>query len=170
MKARTLWLSIGGAVVLSALMIAGAYAGPTDVTQIQELEKRFAAAVEAKDVNAIMANYIPGEDLHVFDVIPPREYKGADAYKKDWAGVLEVCKDAPKVEISDIVVNAGSKYAFGHNIQHFTCTDAKGNKLDMTLRVTDGYEKINGKWLIAHEHISVPVDITTAKADLSSKP
>jgi len=36
--------------------------------------------------------------------------------------------------------------------------------------VTDIYRKINGKWLIIHEHISVPVDLTTNKADLAAKP
>jgi ketosteroid isomerase-like protein len=38
------------------------------------------------------------------------------------------------------------------------------------LRATDIYRKVNGKWLIEHEHYSVPVDLTTAKADLTSKP
>jgi len=30
--------------------------------------------------------------------------------------------------------------------------------------------KIKGKWLIVQEHVSVPVDLATAKADLNSKP
>jgi ketosteroid isomerase-like protein len=38
------------------------------------------------------------------------------------------------------------------------------------VRVTDGYRKIAGKWLIALEHISVPVDLKTGKASLSAKP
>ncbi|PYV22614.1 MAG: DUF4440 domain-containing protein, partial [Acidobacteria bacterium] len=29
---------------------------------------------------------------------------------------------------------------------------------------------IGGKWLITHEHVSVPVDFASGKADLSSKP
>ena len=39
-----------------------------------------------------------------------------------------------------------------------------------TARVTDGYRKINGKWLITLEHVSVPVDLETGKADINSKP
>ena len=42
--------------------------------------------------------------------------------------------------------------------------------IDMTLRVTDVLRKIKGKWLIVHEHDSVPVDVATGKADLTSKP
>ena len=36
-----------------------------------------------------------------------------------------------------------------------------GKTLDLTVRVTDVYRKIGGKWLIVHERVSVPVDLTT---------
>jgi ketosteroid isomerase-like protein len=39
----------------------------------------------AKDVPAIMKGYAPGSELFVFDVTPPRQYVGFEAYKKDWA-------------------------------------------------------------------------------------
>ena len=42
--------------------------------------------------------------------------------------------------------------------------------MDLTVRVTDVYKKIKGKWLIVHEHVSVPVDLDTDKPDLQSKP
>jgi ketosteroid isomerase-like protein len=38
------------------------------------------------------------------------------------------------------------------------------------VRVTDVYKKINGNWLVIHEHVSVPVDLDTGKPDLTSKP
>jgi hypothetical protein len=46
----------------------------------------------------------------------------------------------------------------------------EGSKFNFTVRVTDCYRKINGKWLITLEHISVPVDMNTGKPDLASKP
>ena len=76
-----------------------------------------------------MANYIPGDSLVVFDLVPPRQYTGDEAYKKDWAGVFAGCADSPKFEISDLDITADSKLAFSHSIQHFSCTDAKGNKM-----------------------------------------
>jgi ketosteroid isomerase-like protein len=36
--------------------------------------------------------------------------------------------------------------------------------------VTDVLQKTNGRWLIIHEHASVPVDLATGKGDLLSKP
>jgi len=37
-------------------------------------------------------------------------------------------------------------------------------------RVTDCLKKINGVWLIAHSHVSFPVDTRTGEADMQSKP
>ena len=46
----------------------------------------------------------------------------------------------------------------------------KDQPIELVVRVTDGYRKVDGNWLIAHEHVSVPVDVTTGKPDLMSKP
>jgi hypothetical protein len=35
---------------------------------------------------------------------------------------------------------------------------------------SNGYRKVNGKWLISREHVSVPADLATGKAKLTSKP
>jgi len=164
-------ISIALAVVLTISCGATpARAGATDDAEIKALEARFVKALEAKDVDAIMANYVPGDSLVVFDVLPPRQYVGSDAYKKDWQGFLGSCAGPVRVELSDLSVTADGKLGYGHNIQRLTCSTANGTVQDFTTRVTDGYEKRDGKWLIAHEHVSVPVDLATGKADLSSKP
>ena len=164
-------IAVGLSVATFAAMLALANpARADDKAEIDALEKRVGAGIEAKNADAIMANYVPGDSLLVFDIIPPRQYTGWDAYKKDWTGFLNGCADSPKFDISDLDITADSKLAFSHSIQHLSCTDAKGNKMDMTLRVSDAYRKIKGKWLIVHEHVSAPVDLATGKADLTSKP
>ena len=44
--------------------------------------------------------------------------------------------------------------------------------MDMTVRLTDVYRKVDGKWLIVQEHVSVPIDFSSGKPvpDLMSKP
>jgi ketosteroid isomerase-like protein len=59
---------------------------------------------------------------------------------------------------------------FSYSFQHVTGTDPQGHPVDRTVRVTDGYRKIGGNWLIVLEHISVPVDLKTDKPALTSKP
>jgi ketosteroid isomerase-like protein len=138
--------------------------------EIRMLQSRRDAAVKAKDVDAIMANYMNSGKLVVFDLIPPRQYTGWNSYKKNWQDFLAQCKDAPTWDTTDLHTMGGAGYGFSHSIVHMACTDQKGVKMDMVLRVTDCYANFGGKWLIAHEHISVPVDPATGKADLQSKP
>jgi ketosteroid isomerase-like protein len=164
-------IAVGLAVASFGVMLALAnVARADDKADIAALEKRVAAGIEAKDADAVMANYIPGDSLIVFDLVPPRQYTGNEAYKKDWAGVFAGCADSPKFELSDLDITSDGKLAFSHSIQHFSCTDPKGNKLDMTMRATDAYRKVKGKWVIVHEHLSAPIDLATGKADLTSKP
>lgn len=137
---------------------------------IKALEERFVAAFTAKDVDAIMKVYAPGQALVVFDVVPPRQYDGAAAYRKDWQTFLGSFDGPIAVELTDLDIGADRNLAYSHSIQRVTGTDKQGKKLDLTVRVTDVYQKIGGQWRIVHEHVSVPVALDTGKPDLSSKP
>jgi uncharacterized protein (TIGR02246 family) len=141
-----------------------------DEAAIRALEDKFAAAFNAGDVDAMMKNYIPGESLVVFDVVPPRQHLGADAYRKAWMGFFTHFGGRPKIAITDLAITVDGNLGFSHSIQHVTGTDAQGHPVDRTVRVTDGYRKIDGNWLIVLEHVSVPVDLKTGKPDFTSKP
>jgi len=143
-----------------------------DEQEIRALEDQFAAAANAKDVDAIMKVYIPGNDLFVFDVGVPRQHVGWDDYKKDWHDFLAMLPGPIKFTVSDLSVMSDGKIAYGHNIQHLSGTMTDGSPADMTVRVTDVYRKIDGKWLIAQEHVSVPIDFSSGKPmpDMMSKP
>jgi uncharacterized protein (TIGR02246 family) len=138
---------------------------------IRALMDRFAAGMKAKDVNQIMSIYSPGKDLVVFDVIPPRQYVGAEAYRKDFedlfkifAGPVDTC------EINDLAIVVDKKMAYSHSIQHIIFTDNEGKKTEFNVRVTDVFQKSGRKWMIVHEHVSWPVDPMTGKADMMSRP
>jgi ketosteroid isomerase-like protein len=147
-----------------------AAAATDDEAAIRALEDRFAAAFNAGDVDGIMKVYVPDESLVVFDVVPPRQYVGANAYRKDWVEFFGMLKGPPKFDITDLSITADGNLGFGHSIQRVRGMDPKGQPIDLTVRVTDAYRKIGGNWLIVHEHVSVPVDLETGKPDLSSKP
>lgn len=140
-----------------------------DQAAIRALEDKFMAAFNAKDANAIMALYSSGDDLVVFDVAPPRQYTGWTAYKKDWEDVFAAYPGPAQFQLTDLAVTVGGDVAYGHSIQSGTFTDKNGKKVSMTVRVTDGYKKVNGQWLIAHEHVSIPVDLATMKGIPDSK-
>lgn len=140
-----------------------------DKAKIEALYQTYLKAFNAKDVNAIMACYSP-KDLYVFDAIPPRAYPSWDAYKKDWEGLFTAFPGPVSYSMSEVSITVVGSLAYAHNIQTGYFTDKNGSRLDAAVRVTDVLRKINGKWLIVHEHVSVPVDLMTGKADLLSKP
>jgi len=149
-----------------------AQAQTKDEQEIRALEDRFAAAFNAKDLDTIMKVYVPGNDLFVFDVGVPRQHVGWDDYKKDWQDFLATFSGPMTFTISDLSVDSDGKIAYGHSIQHLSGKATDGSMIDITVRVTDVYRKIDGKWLIVQEHVSVPIDFSSGKPvpDLMSKP
>ena len=164
-------MSAAGAALLAATLAWPAFAAPapSDKAQIEGLEKQFAAAVQAKDAAKIMAFYAP-DGLFVFDLVPPRQYVGQAAYKKDWEDVFAGTVGPVQFSVSDLAVTAVGSVAYSHSIQDIRFTGKNGKANSLVVRVTDVYRKMGGKWLIVQEHVSVPVDLDTGKPDLQSKP
>jgi ketosteroid isomerase-like protein len=155
--------------VAFSVMPATGQSKSEDEAKIEALNASLTAAVNAEDVNAIMKVYVPDESLVIFDIIPPRQYLGAKAFRKDWEDFLTLFKGPLKYEISDLHIEADGTLGYSHSIQRVKGTDTKGQPVDLTWRDTAAYRKIDGKWLIVHEHGSVPVDLATGKPDLMSK-
>lgn len=161
------------AFLVSVIATAGfaplaATAGPADDAQVQALEASFAAAVIAKDLDSLMKAYSP--DIFVFDLVPPRQYVGAAAYRDDWKSFFAGFAGPIKFKITDLVASTHGTFGYSHSIQRVSGMDPKGSAVDITVRVTDVYRKVGGAWLIVQEHVSVPVNLDTGKADLASKP
>ena len=170
MKTSTLFLSACGMVTAILLQTTAACAQASDEAQIRALEDSFAAGVRAKDLDAIMRVYVPDQTLFVFDVVPPRQYVGAAAYRKDWEEFLNDIDGPINFEITDLAVMAEGNLGYSHSIQHVSGKNKKGDVLDLTVRVTDAYRKIEGHWLVTMENVSVPVNLDTGEPDLKSRP
>jgi ketosteroid isomerase-like protein len=163
--------AIGLLIALCALCAARlAHPATDEKATIETLEQQFIKAFNAKDVNAIMAIYAPGDQLFVFDVVPPRQYPSWEAYKKDWEALFAAYPGPIANTMTDLSITVVGPVAYARHVEdgHFTRKDGTG--VELVVRVTDVFRKLNGKWLIVQEHISFPVDIDSGKADLLSKP
>jgi uncharacterized protein (TIGR02246 family) len=134
-----------GVLLLGAALAwpAVAPAASSDEAQIQALEKQFAAAVQAKDVAKVMAVYAP-EGLFVFDLVPPRQYVGQAAYRKDWENVFAGTVGPVKFSVSDLAVTVVGTVAYGHSIQSISWTGKNGKSTGAVVRTTDVYRKMGG--------------------------
>lgn len=162
--------ALAGVGVLTMLYAVGVRASADDKGEITGVEQRVMEGFKAKDVDKIMSCYVPDESLFVFDVVPPREYVGAKAYRKDWEDLFAQFPGPAEADISDLKVSVQGAIGYAHLIVHSVLTDKDGKKTEANVRTTDVFRKTGGKWLIVHEHNSVPVDLATGKAALMSKP
>jgi ketosteroid isomerase-like protein len=142
----------------------------SDEAEIRAMEAATMKGFAARDLDNALAAYVQDNTLFIFDAAPPRQYVGIKAWRADNENFLALFQGPLTAEMSDLSVTTNGKLGFGHNIQRFAGTGKDGKPLDLTIRVTDSYKKINGKWMIVEEHLSFPVDLVTGKGDLSSKP
>lgn len=159
-------LVVACAAVL-AIVTLPAPAQTSDKAAIQAVYKQFNDAFTKKDVNGIMAVYAP--DVFVFDVIPPRQYVGAEAYRKDWEDTLASMPGPVTSNVDQLDITVVGPVAYTHYVVDGTLTDKDGKPMHLVVRSTDVLRKIRGKWLIVQEHNSFPVDLTTGQADMESK-
>ena len=139
-----------------------------DEVQIGKLMDDRIEAVRTKDVKASMSNLAP--DVLLFDVVNPLQQVGSDASRSRAAEWFSSFEGPIGYEIRDLGITAGDDVAFAHGLSHVSATTKNGGELDMWWRTTVCFSKVEGKWLVVHEHNSVPFDVESGKASLGLKP
>ena len=116
-----------------------------------------------KDLDAIMALYARGPRLFIFDVVgPPGTHRGWDQYREAFKQMFAAISGPLRFTLSDLDVEVTGDIGYGRSLQRVSGIHAKDRKpFDYTVRVTDVYRKIDGKWQIVQEHVSLPIDRDT---------
>src|SRR3989449_3813378 len=83
---------------------------------IRALYQGYMEAFNKKDVAKIMSFFVPGSDLFVFDVTPPRQHVGWADYKKDWEDLFAAFPGPLHQELSDLSVTTGGALAVSHYV------------------------------------------------------
>lgn len=107
-------------------------------------------AIRNLDMDGVLANHT--DDILMFDIPEPLQNKGMDEYKATWDLFFKFFKEGSVWEPREININAGDTTAYATLI--IKCGDTAEKAFDV--RVTMGFRNIDGRWLIAHEHHSVP--------------
>jgi uncharacterized protein (TIGR02246 family) len=126
----------------------------TDELAIRELVENWAAAVRAKDLDGILANH--SADILMFDVPMPLASKGIDAYRKTWDLFFSWADDPVVFAINEMDVTAGDDVAYVTALMRCSGTEKSGEKIKLDFRLTMGLSKLDGKWVVMHEHHSIP--------------
>lgn len=134
----------------------------TDEVQIRLLLDEFRNLLQAKDSSRIMSLYSP--EVVVFDLPPPLQRLGSREYGKAVLEWFNSYRGPIAFEIRDLSIAVGADVAFSHSLIRTSGTMKSGQDIDRWQRWTLGLCKIGGKWLITHEHVSLPVDQKSGNA------
>ena len=121
---------------------------------VRNVVESWAAAVRRKDYEGILKNH--SSDIVMFDVPPPFQSKGIEAYKKTWDLFFSCSGDPVVFDITAMTTFADSNVAFVIATMHCTEPGPLGERTELEFRLTIGLQKVDGQWTIMHEHHSVP--------------
>jgi ketosteroid isomerase-like protein len=122
-------------------------------SQIRTLIENWAAAVRNRNIDAILAHH--SEDMVMYDVPPPFQSIGIEAYRDTWDIFFKYTKSGV-FDILELNIIAGEDVAFGY--ANMKCSDKSdsGDFVELPFRLTIGLKKIDNQWIIVHEHHSIP--------------
>ena len=114
-------------------------------------------AVCAKDLDRIMSHY--AAEFCVFNVKPPFQIRGAAEWRRVWETSLAHFPSSFGMETRDVVITMTGELAVAHYLARFTGLPGE----PFWFRVTAVYRRDGGRWVIVHEHSSVPFDPETLR-------
>ena len=121
--------------------------------QIRVQIEAWTDAVRRHDMPGILAHH--AEDIVMFDLPPPLQVRGMEAYSKTWDLFFEYHKPSQAFDIEELAIAAGDDVAFAFGIMRCGAGSRPGG---FPFRLTIGLRKINGDWCITHEHHSLPAN------------
>lgn len=131
-------------------------------SEIRALIDGQSAAMRTKDIDRLMTFYT--SDVAYFDVVPPLQYSGAAALRGRFLEWFDGWEGPIGMEIRDLKILASGDLAVVHWFNRASGTLKNGQEVGSWVRVTSCCQRSNHGWLIAHEHVSWPVDPQSGSA------
>jgi uncharacterized protein (TIGR02246 family) len=136
--------------------------------KIRQLIDGFQRAIRAKDLSGVLSVYAP--DIVSFDLVPPMQHVGIAAYRRPWEETFASFEGRIGYEVSDLSITAADDVAFSHSLNQMSGIIKGGQTTSVWVRWTACFRKLDGRWLITHEQVSVPIDMESGRALLDLEP
>jgi ketosteroid isomerase-like protein len=137
-------------------------------TEIGQLLNSQSEAMAAKDIDRLMSHYSP--DVVYFDVVPPLQFVGTSALRTRFLQWFESWEGAFAMEVRDRKIVAGADVAVASRFSRAVGTLKGGRQIGSWVRASSCWLRSDGGWLIAHEHVSWPVDPATGQGVMGLVP
>jgi ketosteroid isomerase-like protein len=131
-------------------------------SEIRALLDSRSEGIWMKDIDRLMSFYSP--DIVYFDLVPGLRYTGAAALRRRFLEWFDAYNGSIGQEIRDLNILASGDIAVAHMLIRASGTLKHGREVGFWVRATSSCEWSNQRWLITHEHISLPVDLESGSA------
>src|SRR5262249_24213372 len=101
----------------------------TDEETIRGIVENWARAVRTKNIDGILAHHSP--DVLMFDVPPPLQSKGIEAYKKTWDLFFSWSRDPVVFDFTTMNITSGSDVAFVTALMRCSGTEVNGERIEL---------------------------------------
>ena len=123
--------------------------GPNDEAEIRRLLENWAMTTRTNRKDEVLARHLP--DVLIYDVLAPMKYQGAAAYRASWGDW--------QPETPNEGVTAGQDVAFANAFILCGGVMPDGHAFEDRVRATFCLTKNSGAWMVAHQHISKPIQL-----------
>jgi ketosteroid isomerase-like protein len=113
--------------------------------------------MSAKDLDRLMSLY--SDDIVYFDLVPPLQYAGSAALRERFSEWFDGWMGSIGMELRDVSISMGGDFAAACMLLRASGTRTGGVEVGYWVRVTNCFRRSSDRWLITHEHVSLPVDL-----------
>jgi len=140
----------------------------TDEAGIRAQVDALVHAIRGRDLEGVMAVFAP--NVVSFDIGPPLRHGGGDEFRPHWQAMFAAWKGGIDFEAHELDIAVGGDVAFSHSLNRTAGTAADGHRAERWLRWTACWRRFDRRWLIVHEHVSVPADLRSGTALFDLRP
>jgi ketosteroid isomerase-like protein len=137
-------------------------------SDVRALLASWSEAARLKDIDRLMSLY--SSDIVYFDVVPPLKFNGSAAVRSNFLRWFDGWKSLIGLEIRDLNILASGDIAAAHMLVRASGTLKDGREVGYWVRATVCCQRSDNRWLITHEHISLPVDFKSGRAVMDAMP
>ena len=128
----------------------------TAESEVRAVLNGWAAATRQSRKDDILKNH--AANLVVFDVLPPMKYESAESYKRSWDEWQPETQGEAVFNLEDLTITAGNDIAFARSFIRCGGTLQDGRTFQDLVRATFCLKKVNGSWVVQHQHLSKPYE------------
>jgi len=124
-------------------------------SEVQAVLEAWADATRHNRKDEILKHH--AVDLVIFDVLPPMKYISAAAYRRSWDDWQPKTEGEAIFNLENLTITANSDIAFAHAFIRCGGTMPDSSTFHDLVRATFCLRRLDGNWVIQHQHVSKPV-------------